>query len=175
MTGERRLEAFASVGAVQRQQALLDRRGDEARELGRRLPGSQLHQHARYRADPEVAAGADIVGVGLGLRAMDGQAGVRPAAAPRQRHLDVADVDGSQAPDGRGGPMAEKRTWADAQKGGHEVGMAGQACVADGVDVVMDAVQATEDQPPLDLRVGEAEVIQLLARDRTELPRRNSG
>ena len=52
--------------------------------------------------------GADVVGVGLLLAAMDRQARVRPAAPPGQRHLDAPDVDGTQTPHRRRRSVAEE-------------------------------------------------------------------
>jgi hypothetical protein len=66
--------------------------------------------------------------------------------------------------------MAEERTRADAQNSSHEQCLGGQARMADRVDIVVNAMEPPDTQPPVDPPVGKPELVQLVPRDHTALP-----
>jgi hypothetical protein len=86
------LDSGPAVASVRSQQPLTDGFGDEALELDRGLARCELDEHPWHGAHAEVAAGADVGGVGFGLGAMDGEEGVPSATGSRQGELDLTEV-----------------------------------------------------------------------------------
>jgi hypothetical protein len=110
----------AALG-VQSQQALLDRGGDEAAELLDGLLWCELDQQPGDGADAELSVGADVLGVGLGLGAVDGETGTLPASRSGDRQVDASKVEWSEVPDGRRGPVAEEGLRPGTEEGRQKV------------------------------------------------------
>jgi hypothetical protein len=155
VAGQNGLERRAAVVGVQAQQPLLDGQRHQPRQLGGLLAGRELHEHPRHRAHPQLAVGADLVRIGVVPAPMNHQTLARPSSCPRDRHLDLADIDCSQLPDCSRRPVAQEGARSERQRRPEEAGTVTQTRVADREHVVMEPVQPAVCDAIKDLVIGE--------------------
>jgi hypothetical protein len=133
----------------------------------------EVEDGAGRRGDRDAVEGRDLVAAERRV-AVDAQARPRSAAGRRHDHVDPDRVASADVPQRRGSAVEERRAGPAREDRRHPVPARPEDGVADGVDALVDAMQAAGRGPVAHPARREAERLELAARHHAVLPARDS-